>query len=46
MESLLMNPWAHITALLIVTTIVTVSDNAMWNRKTLTGAWKLVPLFK
>jgi hypothetical protein len=46
METLMMHPLAHIVALVIITTIVTVSDNAMWDRKTLTGAWKLMPLFK
>ncbi len=46
METILMNPWAHIAALVSFTAVVTVWDNAMWDRKTLMGAWKLVPLFK
>ena len=46
MEAMLMNPWVHITVLVSFTTVVTVWDNAMWDRKAFVGAWKLVPLFK
>jgi hypothetical protein len=44
--TLFMNPWTHITLLVLFTVFVTLWDNAMWDRKKLTGAWKLVPLFK
>ncbi|MHB8353522.1 MAG: hypothetical protein ACYDCF_03670 [Burkholderiales bacterium] len=46
METMLMNPWVHIAVLVSFTTVVTVWDNAMWDRKALSGAWKMMPLFK